>query len=198
MKPFLGSASTHSLSGLGGFEGRAFRKGDVVQVADVAHALMRAVSTLVSTRFKDRKGFDDHKILRTTIAPQSDLFSTEARHLFYTSPFTVSEESNRMGLRLQGPILETPKKGHMTSEGVSLGAIQVPSSGQPIILFVEQQTTGGYPKIGNVIATDLPLVGQLRPRDEIRFELVTPNYARALIREQEESISLWRTRCIST
>lgn len=188
VKQFLGSASTHILSGLGGFEGRALRKGDILQVGDVAHAPARPGLFDASTPPLATK------ILRTTIAPQTDRFSAEARHLFYTSTFTVSEESNRMGLRLQGPILEAPQKGHMTSEGVSLGAIQVPSSGQPIILFVEQQTTGGYPKIANVIAADLPSVGQLRPRDEIRFELVTPNYARDLIREQEEYIQ----RCIST
>jgi allophanate hydrolase subunit 2 len=77
----------------------------------------------------------------------------------------------------------------MISEGVSLGAIQTPASGQPIILFVEQQTTGGYPKIANIISADLSSVGQLRPRDEIRFELVTTETARALARLQEEAIS---------
>ena len=76
--------------------------------------------------------------------------------------------------------------GQMISEGVSLGAIQIPAGGRPIILFVEQQTTGGYPKIANIISADLASVGQLRPRDEIRFEQVTPETARALIREQEE------------
>ena len=74
----------------------------------------------------------------------------------------------------------------MISEGVSLGAIQVPAGGQPIILFVEQQTAGGYPKIANVIAADMSSVGQLRPRDEIRFELVELDTARALLLEQEE------------
>ena len=74
----------------------------------------------------------------------------------------------------------------MISEGVSLGAIQIPAGGQPIILFVEQQTTGGYPKIANIIAADLRSVGQLRPRDEIRFELVDDATARAALREQEE------------
>jgi biotin-dependent carboxylase-like uncharacterized protein len=185
VKPLLGSSSTHILSGLGGLEGRPLRKGDVLHVA---HALVRAVSTLVSTPPAPRK------ILRATIAPQSDQFSSATRRTFYTSVFTVTEESNRMGIRLAGPMLETPHKGHMTSEGVSLGAIQVPSSGQPIIIFVEQQTTGGYPKIANVITADLPSAGQLRPRDEIQFELVTPKYARDLILEQEAMIS----KCIST
>jgi antagonist of KipI len=77
----------------------------------------------------------------------------------------------------------------MITEGVSLGAIQIPGGGSPIILFVEQQTTGGYPKIANVISADLPSVGQLRPRDEIRFERVTFEEARALFQEQEQLLA---------
>jgi antagonist of KipI len=74
----------------------------------------------------------------------------------------------------------------MISEGVSLGAVQVPEGGKPIILFVEQQTTGGYPKIANVISADFHSLGQLRPRDEIRFERMDVEKARALLKEQEE------------
>jgi antagonist of KipI len=77
----------------------------------------------------------------------------------------------------------------MITEGVSLGAVQVPAGGSPIILFVEQQTTGGYPKIANVIAADLHRVGQLRPRDEIRFDQVTFDTARSLLMEQEKLLA---------
>jgi antagonist of KipI len=77
----------------------------------------------------------------------------------------------------------------MISEGVSLGAVQITASGLPIILFVEQQTTGGYPKIANVISADTSSLGQLRPRDEIRFELVEMETARALLVEQEELLA---------
>jgi antagonist of KipI len=77
----------------------------------------------------------------------------------------------------------------MISEGVSLGAVQITASGLPIILFVEQQTTGGYPKIANVISTDLSSLGQLRPRDEIRFELVDMEKARTLLVEQEKLLA---------
>jgi allophanate hydrolase subunit 2 len=77
----------------------------------------------------------------------------------------------------------------MISEGVSLGAVQITASGLPIILFVEQQTTGGYPKIANVISADLGSLGQLRPRDEIRFELVEMETARALLVEQEKLLA---------
>src|SRR4029077_7172872 len=79
--------------------------------------------------------------------------------------------------------------GEMISEGVALGAIQVPEGGQPIILFVEQQTTGGYPKIASVISADFHSLGQLRPRDEIRFELVNLATARALLIEQEKLLA---------
>jgi antagonist of KipI len=77
----------------------------------------------------------------------------------------------------------------MTSEGVSLGAVQIVAGGLPIILFVEQQTTGGYPKIANVISADFHSLGQLRPRDEVRFERVEWETARALLREQESLLA---------
>ncbi len=90
-----------------------------------------------------------------------------------------------MGLRLHGEIILPISKRTMITEGVALGAIQITEAGLPIILFVEQQTTGGYPKIANVISADLPSVGQLRPRDEIRFEKVDWDTARALLIETE-------------
>ena len=91
-----------------------------------------------------------------------------------------------MGLRLEGAPIPAEAGGEMISEGVSLGAVQIPASGLPIILFVEQQTTGGYPKIANVISADMSSLGQLRPRDEIRFELVEMETARMLLAEQEK------------
>ena len=94
-----------------------------------------------------------------------------------------------MGLRLEGPAISEGAHGEMISEGVSLGAIQIAAGGLPIVLFVEQQTTGGYAKIANVISADLHSVGQLRPRDEIRFELVTWEAARALLLEQEKLLA---------
>jgi len=107
---------------------------------------------------------------------------------FCESSFRVGEQSNRMGLRLEGAPLSHISIRQMITEGVSIGAIQVPPGGLPIILFVDQQTTGGYPKIGNVISADLHRVGQLRPRDEIRFERVTFEAARSLLVEQERAL----------
>jgi len=179
-KPLLGSASTHILTGLGGFDGRPLKKGDVLPVGPAHEVRPKTIVPDALAKLQPRK------VLRATIAPQTAWFSEDSVRLFYQSAWQVTEESNRMGLRLDGPELETPHHGHMISEGVSLGAIQIPAGGRPIILFVEQQTTGGYPKIANIVSADLSSVGQLRPRDQIRFEPVTPETARELIREQEE------------
>jgi antagonist of KipI len=91
-----------------------------------------------------------------------------------------------MGLRLVGYRLELHRKAEMMTEGVSQGAIQVPPDGQPILLLVEHQTTGGYPKIANVIAADLPRAGQLKPHDHTHFEVVGFSEAIDILREQEE------------
>jgi antagonist of KipI len=129
------------------------------------------------------------KVLRVTPGPQSGWFSEEARKMFYSSTFRVAEESNRMGIRLEGSAVPAPSGGEMISEGVALGAVQVPEGGQPIILFVEQQTTGGYPKIASVISADFHSLGQLRPRDEIRFERVDFSTARALLIKEEKLLA---------
>lgn len=180
VKPFLGSASTHVLSGLGGFEGRALRRGDRLELGPAGFPFSeRVLSPEALEKLRPRK------IPRVTDGPQSDWFSNSARKALCESTFRVTEHSNRMGIRLEGPPIPLDSSREMITEGVSLGAIQVPPSGQPIILFVEQQTTGGYPKIANVIAADLPSLGQLRPRDVVRFERIEMSEAHSLIIQQE-------------
>ena len=187
VKLFLGSASTHLLSSLGGYDGRALRKGDVLRI--------RSAGGTFRTFRKQRlsgwalKQLSPRKVLRVTAGPQSDWFPEEAHKNFYSATYRLAEESNRMGLRLEGPPITSTSSGEMISEGVSLGAVQITASGLPIILFVEQQTTGGYPKIANVISADLHCLGQLRPRDEIRFEAVDYVAARALLIEQEKLLA---------
>jgi antagonist of KipI len=180
---FLGSASTHLLSGLGGWEGRALQKGDVLPIGRLEKNIRRR-----KLRAGVLDGLKPGKTLRVTRGPQSDWFAEEARKTLANGEFGVSEESNRMGLRLDGPRLAARGKAEMISEGTPLGAIQVTPLGQAIILFVEQQTTGGYPKIANVIGADLHSVGQLRPRDTIRFEEVSLEAARALWIEQKNML----------
>jgi len=187
VKLFLGSASTHLLSGLGGFEGRSLRKGDVLRIRAANGGFRTFRKTKVAGRALEK--LSPRRVLRVTAGPQSDWFTEEVQKVFYGNTFRVAEESNRMGLRLEGAAISTPFGGEMISEGVSLGAVQITASGLPIILFVEQQTTGGYPKIANVISADLSSLGQLRPRDEIRFERVELDTARALLLEQEKLLA---------
>jgi antagonist of KipI len=177
----LGSASTHLLSGLGGYHGRALRKGDILEIGRGENGAGRGCIDPEMLRL-----LAPRKELRVTPGLQWEWFTGASKQAFCRNTYRVTEESNRMGLRLEGRLLQSTGSGRMISEGVPLGAIQVPASGQPVILFVEQQTTGGYPKIANIIAADLPSVGQLRPRDEISFELVAPEVARNLLRGQED------------
>jgi antagonist of KipI len=178
---FLGSASTHLLSGLGGFKGRSLRKGDTLRLGTPAKNLPNrrvsdwALATLMPGR-----------TLRVTEGPQIDSLSEQNKKTFFSSTFSVSESSDRMGIRLVGEGLPSGAYGEMITEGVPLGAIQITPSGQLIILFMEQQTTGGYPKVANVIAADLHRLGQLRPRTEIRFQRTSLDEARSLWIEQEK------------
>jgi len=192
---FLGSAATHLLSGLGGYEGRALRKGDILQIGP-GHAPFRrrTLSPVALERLAPRR------VLRVTAGPQSDWFSDTAQHTFYSGSYRIAEESNRMGLRLEGPPIShtsggggsalDPSAGEMITEGVALGAVQITAAGLPIILLVEQQTTGGYAKLANVISADFRSLGQLRPRDEIRFEQLAWDTARSLLVEQEKLLAL--------
>jgi len=182
----LGSASTHLLSGLGGHEGRALRKGDRLAIGGgrrFERFRPKSVAPSALMRLAPRK------VLRVTPGPQSEWFSEEARHAFYSTTYRVAEESNRMGLRLEGAPVAENVPAEMTSEGVALGAVQITAGGLPIILFVEQQTSGGYAKIANVISADFHSLGQLRPRDEIRFEAVGWDEARAILLEQERLVT---------
>ena len=167
----MGSASTHLMTGVGG---RPLRTGDVLPIGDAAIRRPRIGPPRAP-------GFARTGPIRVTPGPQAHWFSD---HL-YAAAYRVTEESSRMGLRLRGLAIPSPA-GHMLTEGVSLGAIQVPPDGQPIILFVEHQTTGGYPKPANAISADFWRLGQLRPRDEVRFERVTFEQALDLLREQEQ------------
>jgi antagonist of KipI len=167
----MGSASVHVMTGVGG---RPLRRGDTLAVGDAAVRKPRRPATGIPTRRAT-------ECLRATAGPQARAFGEE----LYGTAYRVSEESNRMGIRLNGQALASPG-GQMVTEGVALGAVQVPPGGQPIVLFVEHQTTGGYPKPANVISADFWRLGQLRPRDEVRFERATMEGALALLRDQEE------------
>jgi antagonist of KipI len=179
--PALDSRSTHLATGLGGLEGRALRRGDRLAIGGIPTArpgaLRVAPAELHAVLFR--------RELRVTQGLQWERFTPAARQRLMESPYEVTEESDRAGLRLAGPPLQCADAAASLTEGVSAGVVQVPGNGQPIVLFVDQQTTGGYPKIAAVIAADLPALGQLRPRQSIRFQRVDLAAARALLAAQE-------------
>lgn len=181
----LGSRSTHLMTSLGGYEGRALRKGDVLRTNPGTYVRIKPPMGDVARWYRK-------DVLRVTTGLQEVNFPKKDLELFYSSPFVVSEDSNRMGLRLQGAVLGHVAGNEVVTEGAPLGAVQVPAGGEPIILFVEHQTTGGYPKIANVIAADMHRVGQLRPRDRVRFQKISLEEARAAFFERERFIDSLR------
>ncbi len=178
----MGSASTDIRGHFGGVEGRRLQSGDVLRVGSIIRPpSRRRPGTLES--------MPQPGAIRVTKGAQHDWFSAETYARFLASPYAVSEQSDRAGLRLKGATVTPNGQSQLLTDGIPLGAIQVPQDGQPIILFVDQQTTGGYPKIASVIAADMHRIGQLRPRDEVRFAEVTIAEAIDALRAQERWLS---------
>jgi len=180
----LGSASTHLLTGLGGYEGRALKVGDRLLVG--ASAPRAPWGGAVDP--ESIPGYRRGAPFRITDGPQASWFTPETRAKLIETAWLVSPACDRMGIRLSGGELPLVAPRELVTEGVCLGAVQVPPGGQPIVLFVEHQTTGGYPKIANVIASDLARLGSLHAGDPVRFARATTSEARALLRAQEEAI----------
>lgn len=179
----MGSTATHLQTGLGGWHGRGLKKGDLLTLgAAFPHRTFRPQS-IPGAR---RAYLQERTAIRITRAPQTALFPESAQKTLIETFYLVSESSNRVGLRLHGEPISRGESEELVTEGVSLGALQVPADGRPILLFVEHPTTGGYPKIANVISADFCKVGQLKPRDEVRFQFVDFEEAVQLLREQEK------------
>ncbi|HZD31497.1 MAG TPA: biotin-dependent carboxyltransferase family protein [Candidatus Angelobacter sp.] len=174
----MGSASTDLRGGFGGVAGRRLRTGDAVAVGNSKGQLMRLRAGAL-----DRLRYDSP--VRITQGSQHDWFGPAEYMKFLAGRYSVTEQSDRAGLRLNGEAITPREKKQLLTDGIPLGAIQVPADGQPIILFVDQQTTGGYPKIATVIRADMHRIGQLRPRDEIRFAEVSITEAIDALRTQE-------------
>lgn len=165
LAPQLGSLSLHHRAALGGFHGRGFAAGDRVPLR-VAKApdgpLLRLPQVPVGPDAP----------IRAVMGPQDDFFTPAGRDTFLSSAYAVSQEADRMGYRLTGPRIEHAKGFNIVSDGIVSGSVQVPGSGEPIIMMADRQTTGGYPKIATVISADLRAVAQRRPGDTLRFECV--------------------------
>jgi antagonist of KipI len=175
----LGSRSTHLPSEMG----RALKAGDELPLGprvgppEGGHHVR---STRVDLP-------DGRATLRVLPGPQQDRFTRNALDALQSSPYRIGADSNRMGYRLSGPRLEHAGSADIISDATPLGSLQVPASGQPILLMADRQTTGGYAKIATVISADIRLAGQLAPGDEIGFAVCTADDALAALRGQEQT-----------
>ncbi|RIK57229.1 MAG: KipI antagonist [Nitrospira sp.] len=184
--PILGSRSTHLGGGFGGLSGRPLRAGDEIRVGSSDRAVADAVIAARARALCDE--LLSRRALRAVDGMHASTFRTADVERFWGAEFVVSLQSDRTGVRLDGQIGTSTHEGRMPSEGMMHGAVQIPESGMPIVLMADHPTTGGYPVIACVSAVDLCVLGQLRPRDAIRFKRVTVAEARAHYAEQERRL----------
>jgi antagonist of KipI len=175
--PVLGSRSTHVASGLGGMKGRAVHAGDRIPLG-VPRGPARE-SGLASVAQERLEAALRRPALRAVAGPR------EASEALWASAYSVTDRSDRMGIRLRGPAALPPEPAGRVTEGTVPGAVQVPPDGQPILLLADRPPTGGYPVVACVATVDLPCAGQLRPHSSVRFERVTGEAARHALAERE-------------
>lgn len=180
----LGSASTFIRAGFGGHDGRILRDGDVLR----APTLNRRVSDHWRIDPRILPPYSANPTIRVLRGAQASEFG----RTFFESPYKVTAQSDRMGLRLSGPTLVRHSKVELRSSTVVPGTIQVPPDGQPIVLMADAQTIGGYPQLAHVISVDLPLVAQLRPGDALTFAEVTIEEAHEQALEREHALAMLR------
>jgi len=184
----FGSRATHLPSGIGGLDGRPLRSGDRLPLGTWARPSRPASRTHMADSSSAFSLPDGHATLRVLPGPQLDRFSPAAWDVLQSSSYRLASDSNRMGYRLAGPSLETPGKLDVISDATPLGVLQVPPSGQPILLMADRQTTGGYPKIAAVISADISVAAQLGPGDTVRFAACSTQDAFAALIAQERSL----------
>lgn len=180
----MGSKSTNLKSKVGGFEGRKLGAGDEIGFL--------APKTWLPNMSKRKLTPDDFSAreytLRVVMGPQDNCFTDKGIATFLGSTYTVSNEYDRMGCRMQGDVIEHKNGGDIITDGISFGAVQVPSHGNPIVMMADHQTTGGYTKIANVISVDLPKLAQCMPGFKIHFKKVE-------IEEAQDLYCAWKEEC---
>jgi biotin-dependent carboxylase-like uncharacterized protein len=186
----MGSSSTYLSGKFGGVEGRKLKRGDILYSLDISSSLNR-----LGLQFPiNWISFPEKEVsLRVIPGPQDHHFTEGGFKTFCSSPYHVTSQCDRMGVRLEGPKIERRPdvEESIISEGLIGGAIQVPGDGKPIIILTEL-VTGGYTKIATIISTDLPRVAQLKPGDQVRFIPISIEEAYHLLREQEERLKRFK------
>ncbi len=187
----LGSRSTNLKCGIGGFKGRKLEAGDYIET----RITRRQYLPFFLSRTLPLHDFDsDSAAIRVVMGPQEDRFSRKGLETFLQNDYTVSADFDRMGVRLDGPFIESKTGSDIISDGIAYGAIQVPSHGKPIILLSDRQTTGGYAKIATVASVDIPKLAQRRTGDRVRFTPISVQQAQQLLLEEEAEMQEYRNR----
>lgn len=197
----MGSSSTYLRARMGGFLGRALQADDTLPVntaSDISSSFIHHLANSESQEEHvqslwsiDPKLFQHGEalpVIRALKGPEYDLFTDESKVCCWESTFKVSLQSDRMGYRLQGVNLDLKEQVEMLSTAVTFGTVQVPPEGNPIVLMADHQTTGGYPRIAQVITADLPTLAQVMPGSNIQFTEVTLEQAQRLYLQQEQTI----------
>lgn len=202
----MNSRSTYLRAGIGGFEGRALKAGDELSAGartllgkemmkrlsgQSAQAAFTAAEWGVAQEMVPN--YTSAPVIRAIRGNQYDWFTQESQIAFYSQPYKVTPQSDRMGYRLEGPILELTEPMELISEAVAFGSIQVPAEGKPIVLLADRQTTGGYPKIAQIATIDLPLIAQTKPGDTILFTEISREEAEWLLLDRENQIRQLKT-----
>lgn len=191
----MDSKSTYLRAGIGGFNGRALKNGDILSIGEMSSQAKKQLDAApsfseldwsVSSEFFPIQQEERH--IRVIKGRQFDDFSEESKVNFFTERFEITPQSDRMGYRMKGPVLKLEKEAEMISEAVSFGTIQVPSEGNPIVLLADRQTTGGYPKIAQIASVDLPFISQLKPGESVQFIEISLDEAQQLFLDREKKI----------
>jgi antagonist of KipI len=203
--PTLGSRCTYLAAAMGGFQGRALKKGDSLRLGGDAHELAHARfdqldrdSTTADTQLHSVRWSvaprslprDEPTVVRFVDGRHRHFFTSEALAAFETQSYSISPQSNRMGYRMLGGQLDRLQNGDILSEPTALGTVQVPANGLPIVLMADHQTTGGYAKIAEVITADIGRLAQLRPGQEVRFVRCILADARKLAQAEHQALHL--------
>ncbi|MCU6711230.1 biotin-dependent carboxyltransferase family protein [Paenibacillus sp. J5C_2022] len=195
----MGSRSTYLRAGIGGLDGRALRKGDKLSMllsapgskqAQVMHMLRGQGGTSPWHAGHFATMHTPMHVIRIMPGTHLDRLSEEGKRALLQMAFQVGVRSDRMGYRLEGAALRLNTKDELLSEAVAAGTIQVPGDEQPIVLLADRQTTGGYPRVAQVAAVDLPIFAGLKPGDEVRFQLITHQEAERLLLQRERDIDV--------
>ena len=165
----MDSRATYSRAGIGGVEGRALKTGDRISVGQALP--LTAVPVALTAEFIPVMGSEI--AVRVLLGPQEELFTAQGVETFLNSCYTVSNDVDRMGYRLEGPAIAHVHGADIISDALAPGAVQIPGNGNPIVMMVDCGTTGGYAKIATVISSDLAKIAQAQPQDRLKFDQCT-------------------------